>query len=309
MSKKIVVLGSCNLDFISYASRLPAAGETIHGHKFSTIFGGKGANQCVAASKLGGNTSLIGRVGDDVWGIKYLENLQHEKVNTEYVKITENSTTGVAQIIVADNGDNQIVITAGANQYVSVQDVEAAQNLISSADVLVMQLETPIESSIRAMELCKGISVLNGAPALAEYDRRLLTLPTIFCVNETETSIFTGLPVNNLSEAEVAAKDLIFRGCRSVLITLGSQGAIFLANDCAKSIFRAESPQVATVDTTGAGDVFIGALSYFLANRSSSPIQNAIQASCIVAADSTTRLGTQISFPGPEILEKVKNIL
>ncbi|XP_066254425.1 ribokinase-like [Euwallacea similis] len=309
MSTKIVVVGSCMIDFVSYSPRLPNPGETIHGHKFVTNFGGKGANQCVAAARLGGTTALIARVGDDVWGPKYIANLEAEHVNTQYVKITENSSSGIAQINVADDGINQIVIVAGANNNLTVKDVEEAEFLISSADVLVLQLETPVETAIKAMQICKGISILNGAPALSKFDEQLLKLPTIFCINETEASVFSGFPVNNLSDAEAAARCLLSKGCQSVLITLGPSGAVFLTNETGKKIFMAKSPKVTSVDTTGAGDAFIGALAYFLAYFKNVSIEKCIEAACFVAADTVTRFGTQISFPGPEILENVERVL
>lgn len=304
MSSKIVVVGSCMIDFVSYASRLPTAGETIHGDKFVTNFGGKGANQCVAAAKLGADTTLVARVGNDIWGEKYIDNLDSAGVNTEFVLITPNSSSGIAQINVAESGENQIVIVAGANKQLSVSDIEDAKKSISSAEVLIMQLETPPETAIRAMELCTGISILNGAPALSTYDPKLLTLPTIFCINETEASIFTGLPVNNTGDAEKAAIDLVTKGCKSVLITLGEQGAVYHSGDCGCKVLKIESPKVKSLDTTGAGDAFIGALAYFIGAKKVS-MEKAIRAACFVAADSVTKLGTQMSFPGPEILKKI----
>ncbi|KAL1494533.1 hypothetical protein ABEB36_010116 [Hypothenemus hampei] len=223
------------------------------------------------------------------------------------MKITENSSSGIAQINVADNGLNQIVIVAGANQFLNSTDVENAKELISSAKVLVMQLETPVDTAIQVMRLSTGISILNGAPGLTEYNKNLLKLPSIFCVNENEASLFTNLPVNNLKEAEVAARTLITKGCKSVLITLGSQGAIYLTNDNTRPIFKATAPSVKSIDTTGAGDAFIGALAFCLAKFPRSSIEKCIQAACIVASDSVTRLGTQISFPGVEILERIKD--
>ncbi|XP_072396065.1 ribokinase-like [Diabrotica undecimpunctata] len=301
-SSNIVVVGSCMIDFVSYAPRLPKSGETIHGREFATNFGGKGANQCVAAAKLGGNTALVARVGDDIWGPKYIQNLKSLNVSTDHVQITENSSSGIAQITVSEAGENQIVIVAGANNHLNTKDVEAAQDLISNAAVLVLQLETAQDVAIRAIQLCRGISILNGAPGLSEYNKQILKLPTIFCVNETEASIFTGgLPVTNVSEAEKAAQDLICKGCNSVLITLGSQGALFV-NKNEKLVVS--SPSVKSVDTTGAGDAFIGALAYLLANDESIPMQEALEKACIAASDSVTRPGTQISFPGPDVFSK-----
>ncbi|CAH0563562.1 unnamed protein product [Brassicogethes aeneus] len=305
-STDIVVVGSCMIDFVSYTSRLPKVGETIHGSKFVTNFGGKGANQCVAAAKLGGKTTLVARVGDDIWGEKYIENLKRENVNTEFIKKTDNSTSGIAQIIVSEAGENQIVIVAGANAKLNANDVISAKSAIERASVVILQLETSVEVAIKTLELSKGISILNGAPALSTYDLKLLTLPTIFCVNETEAAIFTGLSsVNNVSEAETAARHLIGKGCNSVLITLGPQGAIYLNKDDHK-LLHVSSPKVQSVDTTGAGDAFIGALAFVLANQKGVTMEMAMKIACHVAADSVTRAGTQISFPNAKILPNIK---
>ncbi|XP_074026978.1 ribokinase isoform X2 [Leptinotarsa decemlineata] len=285
----------------SYAPRLPNVGETIHGKEFVTNFGGKGANQCVAAAKLGGKTALVARVGDDVWGPKYVHNLNKEQVNTQNIKSTDNTSTGVAQIIVSEKGENQIVIVAGANGKLSVEDVEEAQNSITNAKVLVVQLETSEQVAIRAIQFCRGISILNGAPALSKYNPQLLSLPTIFCVNESEASVFAGMPVNSAKDAETAALKLLSRGCNSVLITLGAQGAIYVDSKN-KHFHHISCPEVKCVDSTGAGDAFIGALAYLLAYEKNINIQQAIQKACIIASDSVTRSGTQISFPGPSIL-------
>ncbi|XP_056643211.1 ribokinase-like [Diorhabda sublineata] len=300
-SNDIVVVGSCMIDFVSYAARLPKSGETIHGKEFATNFGGKGANQCVAAAKLGGDAALVARVGDDVWGPKYIDNLNKLRINTDFVRITEGVSTGVAQITVSDSGENQIIIVAGANHCLTAADVELAQDIITKAAVLVLQLETSQDVAIRAIQLCRGISILNGAPALADFNPQLLKLPTIFCVNETEASVFTGgLPVNNICEAQNAASALIKKGCNSVIITLGSRGAIYADN---KEKFHICSPTVKSVDTTGAGDAFIGALAFLLATETNISMRRAVEKACLAASDSVTRPGTQISFPGPSILQ------
>ncbi|KAK9681203.1 pfkB family carbohydrate kinase [Popillia japonica] len=188
MASSIVIVGSCMIDFVCYSSRLPREGETLHGYKFVTNFGGKGANQCVAAHKLGASTTMIARVGDDLWGDKYINNFKDLGINHMYVKKTTGVSTGIAQISVADSGANQIIIVAGANSQLSVADILDSKSVIEKADVLVCQLETSSDVAIEAMKLCKGQIILNGAPALVKYDPELLTLPSIFCVNELEAS-------------------------------------------------------------------------------------------------------------------------
>nr|CAI5836472.1 unnamed protein product [Callosobruchus analis] len=298
-SNSIVVVGSCMVDFVSYAHRLPKSGETIKGIQFVSNFGGKGANQGVAAAKLGGNVSLVGRVGADDWGAKYIEHLKKLNVNVDHLKITKDAQTGIAQIIVADSGDNLIVITGGANDKLNEKDVVMADSIIKAADVLVLQLETPPEVAKKALELCKGISILNGAPAIANIDSQLLSLPTIFCVNETEATVFSGLPVKSESDARKAGLELLNKGCNNVIITLGRHGALYL-NKTGK-ITHVPSPAVTAVDSTGAGDAFIGALAYLLANKKELATEMCVGLACVAAADSVTKRGTQTSFPTFEV--------
>ncbi|KRT82448.1 hypothetical protein AMK59_3547, partial [Oryctes borbonicus] len=219
MVNSIVVIGSCMIDFVCYSSRLPCAGETLHGYKFVTNFGGKGANQCVAAHKLGGSTTMIARVGDDIWGDKYIENFKELGINCDYVKKTPNFSNGIAQISVADSGANQIIIVAGANSELCGNDIQEAKQAVESADVLVCQLETSADVAMDAMKLCKGLTILNGAPALDKYDPQLITLPSIFCVNESEASVFSGIPVSSVRDAEKALKLLLEKGCKCIIIT------------------------------------------------------------------------------------------
>lgn len=307
ITNEIITVGSCNIDLVSYASRIPKPGETIQGREFRTFFGGKGANQCVAVARLGGKAAMIARIGDDIWGPKYIGVLQKENINTQYVFETNNCSTGIAQIIVGDDtGENQIVITPGANGRLSVQDIEEAKTIISTAGVVILQLETAESVAIRAMELCKGISILNGAPGQNKFDPQLLKLPTIFCVNEIEASTFTGgLPVNNSREVELAASDLISKGCKCVIITLGEQGAFYMDQT---DKYHVSSPEVKCVDSTGAGDEFIGALAYLLVNEKGISMKQAIEKACFAAADSVTRPGTQASFPNSSIFLETKKI-
>lgn len=173
-------------------------GETLHGTRFETGFGGKGANQCVAAARLGSRTAIIGKLGNDSWGNDYHHALRSEGVNLEHVEILDGQTTGIAQINVADNGDNQIVIVAGANSMLLSQDVEKSADLLSDAKVLVCQLETPALGTIKALKQFSGTSIMNAAPALENIPRELLLYCTIFCVNESEAALITGTEVENV---------------------------------------------------------------------------------------------------------------
>lgn len=305
----ILVVGSCMIDFVSYTPRLPLEGETIHGHKFVTNFGGKGANQCVAAAKLGSKTALLARVGNELWGDKYIENLKQNNVDTSLVIKTDKEPTGIAMITVSDAGNNQIVIVAGANLKLSPDDIVQVETFVTNAKVLILQLETPISAALKALEICTGISILNGAPAMTDYDPRILTLPTIFCVNESEASIFSGIKVHSIDDGKEAIEILLNKGCQSVILTMGAQGSLFSQSKGLNSERRVEyipCPKVKCVDSTGAGDAFIGALAHLLISVPHIDMRRAIEISSALASDSVTRPGTQMSYCTKEILLNYK---
>ncbi|KAM3962060.1 ribokinase [Aphomia sociella] len=291
---KIVVVGSCSVDFTTYAPRLPKPGETLHGTKFTTSYGGKGANQCVASAKLGGNTFMIARLGDDHWGEKYKQHLLDVGINVTYVHITPNVTTGIAQISVAESGENQIVIVPGSNSYLSKSDISESAELIEYADVLIGQLETPFETTLEAFKLNKGLKLLNAAPAREDI-QEILPHCSILCVNESEASILTNMDVD-LSNAPVALKKLIETGCETAIITLGENGAVYSSKQEPKPIHVLCDP-VTPVDTTGAGDAFVGALATFLVTQKTFPMHQIIGAACKIATMSVTKEGTQTSYP------------
>ncbi|XP_058062033.1 ribokinase [Anopheles bellator] len=294
----VLVFGSCIVDFISYVPRLPKAGETLHGTRFATGYGGKGANQCVAAARLGSRAAIVGKLGDDVWGAAYRDALAAEGIVVENVELVPGESTGIAQINVADNGDNQIVIVTGANRSLGTADVAHCQALFRQARILICQLETPLEGTIAALGAFEGISILNAAPA---PDHKilvsLLALPTIFCVNEIEAAQLTGMAeVSDIAQAKVAVLRLRDMGCRTVIITLGEKGAVFAENGSTQ-VYHVPSTKVnKVVDTTGAGDVFIGALAHFIA-QSGAALACCIFAANRVAARSVQKPGTQTSFP------------
>nr|CAD7411420.1 unnamed protein product [Timema poppensis] len=302
MNSRIVVVGSCNIDLSVYSHRLPLPGETLHGTKFVMGFGGKGANQCVAAAKLGAATTMVTKLGDDVFGRDYLETLRKNGVNTDYVRISKTSATGMAQITVADNGENQIVIAAGANHELSPSDVDAAADAIHAADVLIFQFETPIETTIHTLKLKgNGVSIVNAAPAIENPDPQLMKLCDVFCVNETEAGMIVRDNVQTVECASRAVGKLLDMGCNKVILTLGHQGAVFATQEDRTPV-HVHSPKMKAVDTTGAGDMFIGALGYYLAYHKLLPLKEVVRRSCEVAAISVLRLGTQSSFPSREEL-------
>ncbi|KAF0287516.1 Ribokinase [Amphibalanus amphitrite] len=263
----LVVVGSCMSDQTCYTARLPRAGETVHGTKFALTCGGKGANQCVMACKLGANTAMVAKLGDDAFGRLYKENLVQVGVDIAHVTSTSEASTGVAQICVDGKGMNSIVIVAGANMLLTPADVQAADALFNSARVLLCQLEVPLETTLAALRAGRAhnvTTVVNAAPAMPVKDNELFELSDIFCVNETEAEMMTDLPVTSVEEAELAAAALLRRGCRAAIVTLGAQGAVYAAAG-RQSVHVAAPPAQEVVDTVGAGDAFLGALGYMLA--------------------------------------------
>lgn len=281
-------------------SRLPKEGETIHGTKFATGFGGKGCNQVVAAQKLGSKTAIICKLGDDSFGKDYKDHLTKLGVCTQRVEVVRGESTGIAQICVSnETGANHIVIVVGANEKLAPKDVEDNLELLTSSKVLLCQLETPIPATLRALEAFKGISILNAAPGLKVLPEGILKLPSIFCVNESEATLTTGLPVNSTEEAKVALLKLREMGCRTIIITLGADGAIFLEESSSGPVKHICIPKVDKVlDTTGAGDCFLGALAHALAKSGNiMDLEDSIGRACLIAGLSVQRLGTQSSFP------------
>lgn len=300
---------------------MPKAGETLHGHKFQTGFGGKGANQCVAAARQGSKTALIAKLGADTFGSDYLCQLRAENVNVEHVQQLDGQTTGIAQIAVSDGGENNIIIVVGANNLLNASDVRAAAEHFAKSKVLVCQLETPIEATMEALRQFSGISILNAAPALKQTPTELLKLSSILCVNETEAALMTDvksidtiryIQINiymNLyilidylpySEANAALTRLIELGANTVIITLGKLGAVYASKDASRDYELVPAPIVPSelvLDTTGAGDAFIGALANSLARYPDLTLADHIAAACEVASKSVQQLGTQSSFP------------
>ncbi|XP_013191574.1 ribokinase [Amyelois transitella] len=291
---KIVVLGSCSVDFTTYAPRLPKPGETLHGTKFTTSFGGKGANQCVAAAKLGGHVYMICKVGDDQWGENYRNHFKDLGIDVTHVQITQNVSTGIAQICVSESGENQIVIVPGSNGRLGKVDVRSASKIIESAEILICQLETPYETTLEAFKLSKGLKLLNAAPARKDI-HELLQYCSILCVNEPEASLLTDLNVD-ISNAADALKKLLDKGCEIVIITMGDKGAVYSSKKDPNPVHVFCEP-VIPVDTTGAGDAFVGALATFLVKYQDLPLHQIVGAACDVATISVTKEGTQTSYP------------
>jgi len=304
----IAVLGSFMTDITSYVTNLPRSGETLFGHKLSICCGGKGANQAVTASRLGASTAVIGKLGDDSFGRSYMDALKVENINTDYVSMTSQAVTGVAQITVEESSQNSIVIVAGANNWLTAEDVTKSRQVIAKAKILLCVLEIPRQAVLTGLRLANSLGVFticNAAPAASDLEDEFYTLSDIFCVNETETEIITGLAVTTFEEAAAAARQLItVKGCKNhVLITLGSKGALLLSKDNLSHPEFIDSPKVNAVDTTGAGDCFLGALAYFMVTNPDWSLKKAITNACRVAAVSVQASGTQTSFPTRDQLD------
>ena len=294
----IIVVGSLNADLVVRTPRFPQPGETISGEDLQIIPGGKGANQAVAAARQGTSTAMVGRVGKDSFGPDLINNLKQNGVDTAHVQTDPESATGTAIIIVDTNGQNSIVLSPGGNGKVTPADVEEIP--FSEATLLLLQLEIPVEAVLAAARRAKenGLRVLlNPAPARALPDE-LLALPDFLVPNESELSLLSGLPVNDLPSAENAAKTLLERGIQTVIVTLGANGALIVNKELTKHI---PSFKVDVVDTTAAGDAFIGGFaSALLQNKS---LEEAVRYGCACGAMAATKFGAQPSLPTKEDVE------
>ncbi|XP_002165880.2 ribokinase isoform X1 [Hydra vulgaris] len=301
----IVVVGSCNADLFSYVERFPKVGETLCGKKFVIGCGGKGANQCVMSAKLGAKTAMIGCVGDDVFGEMFLKAFSTAGVDITNLKTVLSATTGVATITVNEKGENSIVITKGANNCISTDQVEASIDTIVKAKVALFQLEVDLATTLYALKIAyeNGVTtIFNPAPALKELPNEFLMYSSILCCNETEAEILTGLSINldfPVTDCENAVRNLLSKGPLKVVLTMGSYGAIFgeKGSDAVHHILTPPSIVDKVVDTTGAGDCFVGSLAYFLAQRKDLSFNEVVRRSVAIASISVTKHGTQTSYP------------
>jgi ribokinase len=296
----IVVVGSSNTDMIIKLDRIPRPGETILGGDFSTAAGGKGANQAVAAARAGGKVTFVARVGDDVFGRQAVQGFVADGIDTSRVLTDSDAPSGVALIFVDGSGENSIAVASGANARLTPDDVLSARDAIASADVLVAQLETPVDTVRAAVELAAehGVRVvLNPAPA-QPLGEEILRHVSVLTPNETEAELLTGIEVSSDAAALEAAKKLNALGVDAVLITLGSRGAFLFDSDRADLVPGFE---VKAVDTTAAGDVFNGALAVALAEDN--PIAEAVRFANGAAALAVTKLGAQPSAPTRDEIE------
>ena len=288
-SKKIVVIGSANIDLVASVNHLPISGETVLGSSFNKIPGGKGANQSVAASKLGGEVSFVGCVGSDQEGEMLRSSLEGANVDCEFLTSLPETPTGTAMIGVDAEGNNSIIVYSGANGALVQEDIIAAKKIVESAKVILMQLEIPTSCLEAATEIANGITILNPAPVV-DIPKGLLEKVDVLVPNQIELAHLSNMKgFNNLDEIENAAKSL---DIETVIVTLGSKGALLVSDNDTELI---SSPVVDSVDTTGAGDAFCGSLAESLSRGMS--FLESVEQSVVVGALSTTKHGAQISMP------------
>jgi ribokinase len=291
---RIAVIGSANTDLVTFAAAFPRPGETIFGTGFDLGFGGKGANQAVAARLCGGEVLMVAKVGNDLFGEATVKNFASFGIDTTHVRIVEGASTGVAPIFVEPSGQNRIIVVKGANDQLTAADVDAAATDLRRVDTIILQFEIPLETVYHTVRFARANNIrciVNPAPALPAQLADLIGAD-YFIPNETEAQAITGRPVSTLEDAAACAADLLRKGFRRVVITLGERGSLIAGPE---GHVHVPPFQVTSVDTTGAGDAFIGSLAVFLAEGM--PEKDALGRANLYAALSTTRVGTQKSFP------------
>ena len=300
--QNILVVGSLNADLVVRSPRFPQPGETISGGDLQVIPGGKGANQAVAAAILGANVFMLGRVGSDNFGNFLLDSLKSNHVDTQFIQ-RDTSSTGTAIIVVDANGQNSIVLSAGANGNVIPEDVDLAS--FPAGGLLLLQLEIPMPTVLRAAQRAResGIRIiLNPAPAKPLLDE-LITLVDFIIPNETELNQLTEFDINDIPSTEQAAQNLISRGAKHVIVTLGARGALVITETEA---FHIDTFKVEVVDTTAAGDAFIGGFASAVLQKM--PLEEAVYYGCACGALATTKFGAQPSLPTKDEVEGLMSL-
>lgn len=295
MSAKVVVVGSLNMDLVARAARLPRAGETLAGQTFASVPGGKGANQAVAVARLGGSVAMIGSVGDDTYGQQLLSALQVEGVDCQAVAVCEGVSSGVALIVVDATSQNAIVIIPGGNGLLAPASVQRFDGLLQAADIIICQLEVPLETVEWALARARGLGktvILNPAPATGPLPPQWYAHIDYLVPNESEAEALTGVRVTDQVSAQHAAEALLQLGVDKVIVTLGARGALFVSADGCQHY---PAPQVQALDTTAAGDTFIGGFAAALSRGLGEA--EAIVFGQQAAALSVTRAGAQPSIP------------
>ena len=298
--KNICVIGSLNMDLVVNVDTMPKPGQTIIGSNFKEVPGGKGANQAVAMARLNGNVSMIGKVGEDGFGQTLINSLKNDKVDTTYIQ-TAKGATGVALITVDKNAQNSIVVSPGANFEVKEDDIDNNIEAIKNSDIVVLQLETPLNTIKYALNKAKELNkytILNPAPAV-KLDDEIIKNVDLLTPNETELEIISGVSIETEEDIQKAAQIMIEKGVKELIVTLGSKGSLYINKE--KSMFK-KAYKVEAVDTTAAGDSYTGALAVALSQDKN--IEDAMDFASKVGALSVLKEGAQSSLP---ILEDVEN--
>jgi len=294
MSARIAVVGSNMIDLITYVVRMPEAGETVEAPRFEMGFGGKGANQAVAAARLGSQVMMVARVGDDAFGKNYLENFRAQGIDVRHVSPAPGFSNGVAPIFVDPSGENWILIVKGANTQLSPEDVDRAAGDLATCDLILLQLEVPLETVYHTVALAARLGkdvLLNPAPAQPDLDVARLAGLTFLVPNQTELALLSQMPTGNVTQNEAAAQSLLRKGIRTIIVTLGGDGALLVTGSGTRHV---PPVRVKPVDTTGAGDAFIGSFAhYYAATRH---VDESLRQAVRYAAHSITRPGTQKSY-------------
>lgn len=299
---KIAVIGSTNIDVVSYIDKIPAGGETRAAQNFHTAHGGKGANQAVAAAKLGADVLMVSAVGNDLFGKGALENFKQNKIDTSRVSVIEGVATGEATIIVEASGQNRILLYKGANDKLTPELLAQAADDLKSCGLIVLQLEIPLETVYAAINFANENKIpvlLNPAPAVKDLSIEMACKCDFFVPNETELSILTDMPVGSRDEIKAAAQSLLSKGLKNIIVTMGSQGALWLSSEREEFV---PARKVQAVDSTGAGDSFIGC---FVEHYSkNSDVLESMKRASLYATLSVTKKGTQNSYAGAVEFEK-----
>ncbi|AAM23503.1 ribokinase [Caldanaerobacter subterraneus subsp. tengcongensis MB4] len=299
--RKIVVVGSINMDIVIRVPRIPVVGETVIAYDLKNYGGGKGANQAVSIARLGGNVSMIGRVGNDEYGQKLYRDLKSNGVGVEGIEFDSETPTGTAYINVSEKGENNIVVYQGANKRLNMTQIKRYEHFFDEAEICLLQLEIPIETVKFVVDLCysRGIKViLNPAPAY-ELPDTVLEKVYILTPNETELAFLSKSKIETIEDIRKASKYLLDKGVQNVITTIGEKGSYFI-NKNTEKLF--DAIKVTAVDTTAAGDSFTGALAFALSKGEK--IEDAIRFATFVAALTVTKEGAQTSLPYKEEVEK-----
>jgi ribokinase len=290
---RIAVVGSANVDLTTFSDRFPKAGETIFGDDFHLGWGGKGANQAVAARLCGADVAMVARVGEDLFGPATIENFKAQGIDASHVRVVAGASSGVAPIFVEPSGQNRIIVVKGANDRLMPADVDEARAVLEAADCIVLQFEIPLQTIYHTVRFAheRGIRcIVNPAPAQPVYLAALAGVD-YFVPNETEAETITGMPVRSVDDATACAKHLVAQGMKRVIVTLGDKGAL-LAHEGGTEVIPPFT--VTTKDTTGAGDAFVGSFAVFLGEGLAE--RDALARANLYAALSTMSVGTQKSF-------------